>query len=54
MSLTQQILKVTGQIVDSKQQFLTMTVYSEQHKPNNKCFLGVWHSIVFKSYAKLP
>ena len=26
---------------------LTMTANSEQHRQNNKCFLGVWHSIAY-------
>ena len=44
-SLRQQYRKFTEQIVDSKQQILTMTAYSDQHRPNNKRFLGIWHSI---------
>ena len=36
------MLKVTEQI---EHQILTMTANSEQHKPNNKWFVGVRHSI---------
>ena len=45
INLRQQILKFTEQIIDSRQQILTMAANSEQYRPNNKCFLGIWHSI---------
>ena len=41
-------MKVTEQFKDSRQQSLTMTAISEQHRLN-KYFLGVWHSVVSPS-----